>query len=828
MRSIQYLTLDINKRTQQTITANVGDVGSRFVKIQIVDEGKPINLIGVDVFLYALKSDNTKLFNGVVVEDDIDGIVLAELTSQLLVQSGNVKLTLVLIEGNNKLSSKEFTLNVENSIFNDKAIESTNEFGALTTSLVKVEEWNGYFEETSGQIEQKYTTRLNTLGEQFNTKVDKNGINQVSEEMLTQSLKEKLVAGGSVAVVGNNSVGLGQFATTIQNDIGEWKEQTVNLVSETGYDPSTGKPSSSLDSRVVSFEISATSGDRFKLSGFTFGGDTYMIMFIDSSDNLISKVGTELSWSTPTNYEFTCPSKTAKIRMNSWSNNAVKTVSKLTYSSIATKKEVEKSYTDLNNLKIDKIQGVGMEQFNTTIQKDVGVYSELSPTDSDYAYSINGSNIAIEHTASGTGNGHFVTDVKEGEIYKLTLDTPPSTSVYGILFTDENMKVLKSDLQGKSDITRYTDYEISVPKGSKKLIVSFRKGSSYIHDFYKLNYSPIATKAEINKLHPYQIPSFYENHVNEKIKTIKSLENAYGSQGETIAFITDIHYPNNNMYSFPILKKLIEETNLSYVICGGDSIRDDADLNIGKQHAYDFMKIVRANVGNKFVTIYGNHDNNSNQSTTLTSDEVYSAYFKHQENIVKPDTNKLNGLYWYLDNPIQKIRYIGLNTFEGTEGVLSVAQMKWLCEVALVLPTDGWNIAFFTHRTADPTRTGALGEFRQIIRAIRYQSNYSATYTDYNEETYDINVSYAGKKHSVLFVANGHNHYDTLNTDNGIAYFMSTCDALYKDDDSVPAREGINMQSFDIVTINKKTNTVNLTKIGAGSDRSFQFTNNNV
>ena len=675
------------------------------------------------------------------------------------------------------------------------------------------------------------------LSSQLEHKLNKDCFGEISEEMLTQSLKETLVAGGSVAVVGNNSVGLGQFATTIQNDIGEWKEQTVNLVSGTGYDPSTGKPSSSLDSRVVSFELSATSGDRFNIGGFTFGGDTYCIMFIDSSDTLISKVGTDLSWSTPTNYEFTCPSETVKVRMNSWSNNGIKTVNKLVYSPITTKKEVEGSYNDLNNLKIDKVQGVGMEQLNSMIQKDIGIYSKLSPTDSDYAYSIDGNNTAIEHISSGTGNGHAIIDVKEGEIYKLTLDTPPSTSVYGILFTDENMKVLKSDLKGKTDITRYTDYEVSTPKGTKKLIVSFKKGSLYIHDIYKLNYSAIATKEEVlnvnkkvdekfDKLQSYSIPEFYESHVNEKIATIKNLENAYGSQGETIAFITDIHYPNNNMYSFPILKKLIEETNLSYVICGGDSIRDDADLNIGKQNAYEFMKIVRSTIGDKFVTIYGNHDNNSNQASTLTSDEVYSTYFKHQENIVKPDVNKLNGLYWYLDNPIQKIRYIGLNTFEGTEGVLSIAQMKWLCEEALIFPSNGWNVAFFTHRTASPSKTGALGEFRQIIRALRYQLNYSATYTDYNQETYDINVNYAGKKHSVLFVANGHNHYDALDIDNGIGYFMSTCDALYKDDDSVPTRTDINMQSFDIVTINKKNNTVNLTKIGAGSDRSFQFVNN--
>ena len=722
-----------------------------------------------------------------------------------------------------------------------KTIATADVMNNIENGIVDAHNAIGELNEQFNTIERDFNSQLEHIETQ---KISKNEANTISEEMLSQSLKEKWVSGNGVAVVGNSSIGLNQFTTTIQNDIGEWKEQTVSLVSGSGYDPSNGKPSSSLDTRVVSFELNATSGDRFKLSGFTFGGDVYCIMFIDSSDNLIGKVGTELSWSTPSAYEFTCPSKTAKVRMNSWTNNATKIVSKLIYSPIATKKEIEKNYNDLNDLKIDKVQGVGMEQFNSTIQKDVGEYSKLTVTDGDYAYTINSYNVATEHTASGAGNGHAIINVKEGEIYKLTIDTPPSTSVYGILFTDENMKVLKSDLIGKADITRYTDYEISAPKGSKKLIISFRKGSSYVHDIYKLSYSPIATKKEIEEsdkklnesilnikeeignLQGYTIPSFYENHVNEKIKIIKSLENAYGSQGETIAFITDIHYPNNNMYSFPILKKLIEETNLSYIICGGDSIRDDVDLSTGKQHAYDFMKIVRATVGDKFVTIYGNHDNNSNQTNRLTEDEVYSTYFKHQENIVKPDTNKLNGLYWYLDNPIQKIRYIGLNTFEGTEGVLSVAQMKWLCEVALVLPTDGWNIAFFTHRTASPVKTGALGEFRGIIRALRYQSNYSATYTDYNKENYDINVNYAGKKHSVLFVANGHNHYDSLDTDNGIGYFMSTCDALYKDNDSVPNRTGINMQSFDVVTINKKTNTINLTKIGAGSDRNFTFTNN--
>lgn len=712
----------------------------------------------------------------------------------------------------------------------DKEVnELLNEWldNGILENLINIEKFNNLETELTTKID-KNTNNITNINSQIDQKVNKNEFGVITEEMLTQSLKEKLVEGGNVAVVGTNSVGFNQFATDIQNDIGEWIEQTVNLNTGIGYDPATGQVSSTLDNRTVSFELTATSGDKFDIRGFTFGGDTYKIMFIDSSNTLISSVGQELSWGTPASYQFTCPPNTVKIRVNTWVNNAVKIVKKFTYLPIATKKEVEENYNKVNEEKIDKLQGVGFDQFNATLQKDIGTFKKLTFTESEYAYAIDGNNKAIKHTSSGLGNGHFIIDVNVGEIYKLTVDLPPSISVYGYIFTDENMNAIDYGLAGESSVVRITNYEVNTPIGAKKLIVSYRLGSAYIHEIYKLTASSIASKAYVEKFHPYQIPDFYESHVNEKIKTIKGLENGYGSEGETIAFITDIHYPNNNMYSFPILKKLIEETNISYVICGGDSIRDNADLNVGKQNAYDFMKIVKATVGNKFVTIYGNHDNNSNQTSILSPDEVYSTYFKHQENIVNPGMNKLNGLYWYLDSPVQKIRYIGLNTFEdNVEGILSVAQMKWLCEVALALPSDGWSLAFFTHKPISPLITSALSEFRQIIRAIRYQSTYSATYTDNNSATYDINVNFVNKKHSVLFVATGHNHYDKLDVDNNIGYFMSTCDGLYKDNDSVPPRTGINMQSFDIITINKKTNTVNLTKIGAGEDRSFEFANNN-
>ena len=106
--NIQNLVLDINKKCNQIVTANVGEVGSRFLKINIIDNGMPVDLTGVTVYLYAKKADDTKVFNTVKVEDAKQGIVLVEITSQVLAIEGLIKLTLLLVKDNARLATKIF------------------------------------------------------------------------------------------------------------------------------------------------------------------------------------------------------------------------------------------------------------------------------------------------------------------------------------------------------------------------------------------------------------------------------------------------------------------------------------------------------------------------------------------------------------------------------------------------------------------------------------------------------------------------------------------------------------------------------------------------
>lgn len=144
MKNIQNLIIDINKKPFQTITANVGEVASRFIRITILENNIPADLTGVTAYLYVKKADGTKVFNSVKVEDAKQGIVLAELTSQVLAVPGLARLTLLLTKDGAKLASKQIIVTVDESNVDEEAIQSSNEFTALTKGLADLAEYDTY------------------------------------------------------------------------------------------------------------------------------------------------------------------------------------------------------------------------------------------------------------------------------------------------------------------------------------------------------------------------------------------------------------------------------------------------------------------------------------------------------------------------------------------------------------------------------------------------------------------------------------------------------------------------------------------------------------
>lgn len=178
------IKLDINKRLYEKITAKQGDTKSRFLLFHLLDGASPFSLVNRTVRVYGLKPDKKEIFNDLKIVDANKGHCELELTNQALAIIGDLDLELAIYEGESKLTSIPFTVDVLKSINSTNAIESSNEYKALDRSLTKVEEWNNEFADKSGKLEQLYTERLNGIDshlventKQIETKMDKSTTN---------------------------------------------------------------------------------------------------------------------------------------------------------------------------------------------------------------------------------------------------------------------------------------------------------------------------------------------------------------------------------------------------------------------------------------------------------------------------------------------------------------------------------------------------------------------------------------------------------------------------------------------------------------------------
>lgn len=167
-----YLTIDLGKKIYNKIKVVQGDIKSRYIVANLISNNTYYDLSDCTVKVYGIKKDNTKIFNSATIIDAKQGQFEIELTNQALAISGDLKLQILILGASReRLTSFSFFIEVVETIVDDAAIESTNEFGALLEGLSKLDEWDKYFKETSEKIEEKYTERLNSLDKKIETTV---------------------------------------------------------------------------------------------------------------------------------------------------------------------------------------------------------------------------------------------------------------------------------------------------------------------------------------------------------------------------------------------------------------------------------------------------------------------------------------------------------------------------------------------------------------------------------------------------------------------------------------------------------------------------------
>lgn len=186
--------LDINRNLYDTLTAKQGDTQSRFLLFQLLDGAIPFSLENRSVKVFATKPDGKEVFNDLIINDRVKGYCTLELTNQMLAVPGLLKLELMVIEGDKKLTTNVFYMDVKKSINSENAIVSTNEFSALLNGLASLNEYDNYKNEIAAARdgEVNLLTKVKKIDEHLDNNTNKidNNISSFDKNLI--EVKERL------------------------------------------------------------------------------------------------------------------------------------------------------------------------------------------------------------------------------------------------------------------------------------------------------------------------------------------------------------------------------------------------------------------------------------------------------------------------------------------------------------------------------------------------------------------------------------------------------------------------------------------------------------
>lgn len=215
-----YLDIDLDSKNYRRLRAIQGDIKSRYILVNLYSNNLPYDLSNCTVKIYGLKRDKTIFFNNAVIKNEKLGQFEIELTNQALAVAGELKIQiLVLGAAGEKLTSSAFFIDVGESIIDENAIESANEFNVFTQAMKDFQKWDGKFEEKYDGLEAEYAENITELGSQ----IKDNTLNKNSKEyyMINSNISPKLVysSNGHIFIVSKKANGKGYIRIRLRDDI---------------------------------------------------------------------------------------------------------------------------------------------------------------------------------------------------------------------------------------------------------------------------------------------------------------------------------------------------------------------------------------------------------------------------------------------------------------------------------------------------------------------------------------------------------------------------------------------------------------------------------
>lgn len=316
-----------------------------------------------------------------------------------------------------------------------------------------------------------------------------------------------------------------------------------------------------------------------------------------------------------------------------------------------------------------------------------------------------------------------------------------------------------------------------------------------------------------------EIPEYWKSHIEQKISEIQLAQANASSNSLTFLWITDTHWERNVRNSPALIKYIMKQTNIPYMVHGGDFLHggnSDAMTTLMASSLHDltpdgrFMPIV---IGNHDTNVYGDRRFTIEQLAAITSNgRATKEKFRFVD---YPNSCAWSTDYTRADGIGRNIYGFAFDT--GANGGVSKSQIQAFIDLC---KQDG-NVVVFMHWALDNKRwSGTSQAIGNLVDAIN-QKSAQVTVGQYG--TFDL----TGVNAHVACLFSGHEHQDNMKlTSGGTPHIVTTCDAgaLKADNDPFEYQYGTTSeQAFDVFVVDFDRKTIKDIRIGRGENREFTF-----
>ncbi len=440
-------------------------------------------------------------------------------------------------------------------------------------------------------------------------------------------------------------------------------------------------------------------------------------------------------------------------------------------------------------------------------------YARIRPYNGDSVVNIGSLDAkGIIDNGYGTVSGDLITLRMVAEAdpdYNMSTNAFDSVRLNGSYFSGYTADTVK--------ITVNEEYK-ETPGGTIKEYAWASTGHAFVPADYEDRI--VTLEKEINKIGGSAVPDYWLSELATKADTIQQAMEAAGRDKSAFLWYTDAHWPNIAKISPVLLDYLIRNTPMNKVNFGGDIVGDPNPHNHDNvKYVYEWRSMVSGLPNHHSVP--GNHDLNHN-STDVRS-MAYAFLLAPEES---PDMVMGGELYYYIDNPAEKTRYLYLDYMTANHDEM-VAQGQFVVD-AIKGVEDGWHIVVIGHRwfqytsVSDPT-VGSVPNYEKDILSVldAYNARTKRTASNYFD-THD----FSDAKGKVEFCIGGHIHVDyDFASSGGIPIILTAPDTNQErsngdEEDSGTVGTTTEAAVYGIIA-DYKNNKITIVGVGRGGSREI-------